>query len=75
MGEDLLSKIIEIINTLLIKSPFVYLDMIPEVQRTLGIVNYFVPISTMITIMEGWLVAIGIFYVRSVILRKVGAIS
>lgn len=75
MVEELITKIIQIIDTLLIKSPFVYLDMIPEVQRTLGIVNYFVPISTMITIMEGWLTAIGIFYVRSVILRKVGAIS
>lgn len=60
---------------LLPKSPFVYLDMVPAVQQVLGYVNYFVPISTCLTILEAWLLSIIGWYATMVILRWVKAVG
>lgn len=79
MGEDsgllgMLSGVGDALLKILPKSPFVYLDMIPEVAATLGYVNYFVPISTCLVIAEGWLTCIGVYYIYSLALRWVKAI-
>jgi len=44
-------------------------------NELLGWINYFLPISEMLTIMTFWLVAIGVYYVASVVLRWAKAIS
>lgn len=62
----------DIVNALLFllpKSPFVYLDMVPEVKSVLGYVNYFIPLNTMVSILEMWLIAIGTYYLIQAGLR------
>lgn len=63
--QDIASGIIEALP----KSPIVYLSSSPEVKRVMGYVNFFIPIYTMIGLVEAWLTAIVIYYVVSVILR------
>lgn len=63
------SSLLEKIFELLPKSPFVYISANPTVAKYLGYINWFIPIYTMISILEGWLVAIGVYYGVSVILR------
>ncbi|MEG1011564.1 MAG: hypothetical protein RSD27_01720 [Ruthenibacterium sp.] len=72
---NFLSQLATVIATILPKSPFVYLDMIPEISSVLGYVNYFVPVSTCVTIAEGWLLAIGLYYLYSVALRWLKVVS
>lgn len=50
-------------------SPIVYLQAIPEVEKYLGMVNWFIPIYSMISLTEVWLIAIVIYYIVQVILR------
>lgn len=51
------------------KSPITYLQSVPEVNKYLGMVNWFIPIYTMIGLTEAWLTAIAIYYVLQAILR------
>lgn len=46
-------------------------DGFDVIRHYLGYLNYFVPISTIIDIMAGWLIAIGIFYMVMAILRYI----
>lgn len=57
-----------IIN-ILPKSPITYLESIPEVEKYLGMVNWFIPIYTMIGLTEAWLTAVAIYYVVQAVLR------
>ena len=41
----------------------------------LGYINYFVPLSEFSAILAGWVVAVGAYYMASVILRWVKAVS
>lgn len=41
----------------------------------LGYVNWFLPIGTMLHIMEAWLIAVGLFYAYSVVARWVKLIG
>ena len=50
-------------------SPIVFLETVPEVKKYLGFLNWFIPIYTMIAMVEAWLVFIGIYYIVVVILR------
>ena len=60
---------------LLPTSPFVaFIDAIGN-SPWLSALNYFVPIGTFISIGEAWLVAIGVFYLYSIVLRWIRAIS
>ena len=51
------------------KSPIVYLSSSPEIEKFMGYVNFFIPIYTMIGLVEAWLTALVTYYVVSVILR------
>lgn len=56
-------------------SPFEsYMHYISEFP-CLKYINYFVPVGTIISITETWVTAIGIFYLYSIVLRWVKAIS
>lgn len=57
------------------KSPIVYLESIPEIEKYLGMLNWFIPIYTMIGLTEAWLTAIVIYYVVQAILRWVKIIE
>ena len=64
-------KLIEILP----KSPFYYFDANPEVKQVLRYLNWFIPIDTMLSITEGWLTAIALYYVYQWILRWVNYIE
>ena len=76
------SSIITTVNGLLDKalgllpqSPFrAFIDEIGE-HEWLGYVNWLIPIDKFIVIGEAWLVAVGLFYLVSVILRWAKAIE
>ena len=68
--EDILRWVIN----LLPDSPFMALNSSP-IQPYLQALNWIVPIDFMISTMSAWLVAIVVYYVYSVILRWVKAIS
>lgn len=75
---DFLDKIGETVSSLgdklidlLPKSPFYYIDVNPAVKQVLHYLNWFIPIDLMIPILEGWLIAIGLYYVFQIILRWV----
>lgn len=63
--EDVLSAVL----ILLPDSPFADFSIDPQVQKILGYVNYFVPITAMLAIGASWLAAIGIYYLVQTILR------
>ena len=67
--KDTFSGIVDGLIEILQKSPISYLAATPEVSEVLGYVNFFIPIYSMIAILENWLVAIVIYYVVSVVLR------
>ncbi len=56
-------------------SPIVFLQTIPEVEKYLGMLNWFIPIYTMIGMVEGWLIAIGLYYIVQVILRWIKVVE
>ncbi len=60
---------------LLPKSPIVYLSANPTVSKYLSYINWFIPIYSMLTLLEGWLVAIATYYVVQIILRWIKAIE
>jgi hypothetical protein len=43
--------------------------------EVLGYINYFLPISEFATILTGWVIAIGAYYLASIVLRWIKAIS
>lgn len=72
---DTVSNIGNQIISILPQSPIVYLQAIPEVEKYLGMLNWFIPIYTMISLTEAWLTAIIIYYVVQAILRWVKIIE
>lgn len=68
-------QISETVISVLPKSPFVYIEMIPQVSQVLGVVNYFIPISSMITMAVAWLTCIGSWYIAQAILRWINVVD
>lgn len=68
---DLGQKIVDFLPS----SPIVYLESIPEVKKYLGMVNWFIPVYTMISLTEAWLLAIVVYYLVQVVLRWVKVIE
>lgn len=64
-----ISEVFNKLLDVLPKSPIFYLESNPEIRNILSYVNYFIPISTMISIAETWLITIAAYYVYQVILR------
>ena len=76
---DFMFEIVEefltwVIN-LLPASPFTSFIEACENLPYLGWLNWFIPVGSIIAIGEAWLVAVGLFYLYSVVLRWVKAIS
>ena len=68
---NILSKIIDILPD----SPFNWLTQNSVVADYLGYINYFIPMSFILSTLENWLFAITIYYIFSLILRWVKAID
>lgn len=72
---DIVTKFLDTVLRVLPTSPFsAYIDALGNISF-LGYVNYFVPVSVFIAIGEAWLVAVGVFYLWSIILRWIRAIE
>lgn len=67
--KDTFSELGEALIDILPKSPITYISSNPEVEKVMGYVNFFIPIYSMIAVLEAWLTAIVIYYVVQVILR------
>lgn len=72
---EIVTKILDWVLKLLPTSPFAaYIDALENIPF-LAYLNYFLPISTFVAIGEAWLVAVGLFYLYSIILRWIRAIE
>lgn len=72
---EIVTKFLDWVLALLPHSPFAsFLDEL-EGLPFLGYLNYFFPVGTCIKIGEAWLVAVGLFYLYSIILRWIRAID
>lgn len=58
-------------------SPFLVLEELSntEYYQWLQWLNWFIPINTFVSILEAWLVGIGLYYVYQIVLRWVKAIE
>lgn len=73
--KEIVTQFLDWVLALLPTSPFTkFLDACSNLPY-LGWFNWFVPIGQMIAIGEAWLVAIGLFYLYSIVLRWIRAIS
>lgn len=75
---DILSGGLMAILSLLPDSPFKILDSLSpdsQIVKVLGMVNWFIPIYSFIGILEGWLLAVAVYYVYQVVLRWLNAIE
>lgn len=72
---EIVTKFLNAVLNLLPRSPFVSvlasLDKLPYLET----VNYFVPIASFVAVGQAWLVAVGLFYLYSIILRWIRAIE
>ena len=76
--ENIGMGISEIFNKLidaLPKSPITYLEANPEINKFLSYANYFIPINTMISLSELWLLIIASYHVYQLILRWIKMIE
>lgn len=69
------SGLLENLLDLMPKSPIVYLTSNPTVREYLGYINWFIPIYSILTLLEGWLIAIVVYYVVQIVLRWIKAIE
>ena len=76
LSETLVSFAVSVVE-LFPESPFVALDELSqsEFYEWLQMLNWFIPVNTFVSILEGWLVAVGVYYVYQVVLRWVKVIE
>lgn len=72
---DNFQSIFENFVSILPKCPLYYLETIPEIKPYLSMLNWFIPVSTMISIALAWLECVAIYYVVQIILRWVKVIE
>ncbi len=73
--KELIGQFLEWVLNLLPTSPFQSFIEACENLPYLGWLNWFIPVGQMVAIGEAWLVAVGLFYLYSIILRWIRAIS
>lgn len=58
-------------------SPFLVLQNMSnsEIYQWIKWLNWFIPINTFVSIMEAWLVGIGLYYIYQIVLRWLKAIE
>jgi len=71
----LLNNLLVFVVSGLPNSPFVFITMNSSISRYIGSINYFIPISYMVSVLQVWCVAIAIFYIWQVLLRWAKAIQ
>lgn len=74
LGETVSSlweKIVDLMPT----CPIKFIHTIPEVEKYLGMLNWFIPIDSMISIGIVWVSAISVYYGVQLILRWIKAIE
>jgi len=71
----LLNNLLVFVAAGLPNSPFTYLEQSSVISKYLGSINYFIPISYMVSVLQAWCLAIGIFYVWQLALRWAKAIE
>lgn len=72
---ELVEQFLDWVLGLLPGSPFVkYIDLIAG-NPYLNMLNYFVPIGTFVAIGQAWLLAVGGYYLYSIILRWIRAVE
>lgn len=59
------------------ESPFVVLDTLAksEYYEWLQMLNWFIPVGTFLSILETWLVGVGIYYIYQIVLRWIKVIE
>lgn len=72
--KNMLQQALQWVVSLMPDSPFKLLDNSPVAQY-LPYLNWFIPFEFIIATLETWLVAIGVYYAWSVLLRWVKAIN
>ena len=73
--KELVITFLDWVLKLLPTSPFTQFINVCAYMPYLGWFNWFVPVGEMIAIGEAWLVAIGLFYFYSIVLRWIKAIN
>ena len=71
---DAVAFVLNGLFALLPKSPFSWVSASPF-SDLLSKINYFIPVSDFLTLLEAWLLAIGVYYLYSVWARWVKAID
>lgn len=66
--------LLSILN-LLPDSPFTMLSKSPEIYRILQYLNWFIPISQMVAVVEAWLAAVAVYFIYSIVLRWIKAVE
>ncbi len=76
LSEALISFAVGVVN-LFPPSPFSVLDELSksELYEWLRMVNWFVPVNSFVSILETWLVAVGVYYVYQIVLRWIKVIE
>ena len=73
--KELVTTFLDWVLKLLPTSPFTeFINACSDIPY-LGWLNWFIPVGQMIAIGEAWLVAIGLFYMNSIVLRWIRAID
>lgn len=73
--KELVTTFLDWVLKLLPTSPFTeFINAYSDIPY-LGWLNWFIPVGQMIAIGEAWLVAIGLFYMYSIVLRWIRAID
>jgi hypothetical protein len=75
MDMSIITQFLDTVMKLLPLSPFIrYIDALATLPY-LRYLNWFIPIPSFIVIGQAWLVAIGLYYIYSIVLRWVKAIK
>jgi hypothetical protein len=72
---DWSNSLLQLILAALPDSPFQILTRNSAIVEVIGYVNYFIPVSFMVSVLQAWIVAVGSFYIWQVLLRWVKAID
>lgn len=69
-----LGAVLGLVFALLPPSPFGLIDNSP-IKEFLPTLNYFLPISEIVLVLETWVTAIGFYYLYSIVLRWIKGVS
>lgn len=69
-----LGSVLSFVLGILPNSPFQSISNSP-ISEFLGTLNFFVPVSEILSIGQAWLVCVGLFYLYQIVLRWVKAIN